>query len=368
MSPHSGFLLWFQPQEQLIKNIYRINKGKLSRVLNTSWRRGLKIKQQNNFLFKVLRDEYRPIRISDFKSIYYQFKESQITKDFSHTILLQSDRIQSLFLKSGSFILNEMAFELNEIRAELGSYLNHISDAYTYQKERRSFDQFISDSAIHETKTRIKRFLFHKEPIIKNTIVAQNYQEALLFSLMIDEDNAYDLSLVHKTKKVDRDKKFRKVLVVSNTAGHHLKFVRDELEKWNEGVEGIAWRHIYGSLSRARIEQLLTKDTFDLIIYRGHARFINGTLHWVCDDGIFGLAPRQFRNYIHLGCADFADNKEIDQLPFSLGLMPVSVLPDQSYFYFIFNLLQNKDDLFRTFNEAKKSHLKMSSFFKLWHY
>ena len=120
----------------------------------------------------------------------------------------------------------------------------------------------------------------------------------------------------------------REVLVLSNISGVPLPHVEKNLDFWSRGVPGFRFRHIFGQLTRKRVEAAMLQREWDCIIYRGHGRARTGGIHLELSDGLWKVPKLSCSLYIHLACLTNFHKLELEDLPAPRLVTPVNLLPD----------------------------------------
>lgn len=123
-------------------------------------------------------------------------------------------------------------------------------------------------------------------------------------------------------------REFREVLVLSNVSGAPLPHVEKHLDFWSRGVPGFRFRHIFGQLTRKRVEAAIHQREWDCIIYRGHGRARTGGIHLELADGLWKVPRLACSLYIHLACLTNFHKLELEDLPAARMVTPVDLLPD----------------------------------------
>lgn len=125
-----------------------------------------------------------------------------------------------------------------------------------------------------------------------------------------------------------RGRDLREILVLTNIAGSALPHVEKNLDFWSRGVPGFRFRHIFGQLTRRRVESALRQREWDCVIYRGHGRARTGGIYLELQDGLFKMPVLPVLLYIHLACLTNFHKLELEDLPATRVLTPFSLLSD----------------------------------------
>lgn len=127
---------------------------------------------------------------------------------------------------------------------------------------------------------------------------------------------------------LENPREMREVLVLSNISGAPLAHVGKHLDFWSRGIPGFRFRHIFGQLTRKRVEGAMVQRAWDCIIYRGHGRARSGGIYLELSDGLWKVPRLVSALYIHLACLTNFHKLELDDLPAPRLVTPVSLLPD----------------------------------------
>lgn len=125
-----------------------------------------------------------------------------------------------------------------------------------------------------------------------------------------------------------KPRELREVLVLSNISGPRLSHVEKHLDFWSRGMAGFRFRHVFGQLSRKRLENAIVQREWDCIIYRGHGRARTGGIYLELSDGLWKLPKLSCSLYIHLACLTNFHKLELEDLPAPRLVTPVNLLPD----------------------------------------
>lgn len=123
-------------------------------------------------------------------------------------------------------------------------------------------------------------------------------------------------------------RELREVLVLSNIAGAPLAHVEKHLDFWSRGLPGFRFRHIFGQLTRKRVESAIVQRAWDCIIYRGHGRARTGGIYLELSDGLWKVPKLACSLYVHLACLTNFHKLELEDLPAPRLVTPVTLLPD----------------------------------------
>ena len=127
---------------------------------------------------------------------------------------------------------------------------------------------------------------------------------------------------------LENPREMREVLVLSNISGLPLAHVEKNLDFWSRGIPGFRFRHIFGQLTRKRIENAMVQRAWDCVIYRGHGRARTGGIYLELADGLFKVPKLLCSLYIHLACLGNFHKLELEDLPAPRLVTPVNLLPD----------------------------------------
>jgi len=129
-------------------------------------------------------------------------------------------------------------------------------------------------------------------------------------------------------RRFRRTREIRDVLVLTNISGHALPMLDANLNFWSKGVTGFRFRHVYGQLTRRRVEAALASRSWPLIVYRGHGSAGQGRLCLNLSDGNWPLSSLDAALYIHSACLAEPRQLSLPNLPAKNILTPLEYLPD----------------------------------------
>ncbi|MBX3723595.1 MAG: hypothetical protein KF713_17250 [Turneriella sp.] len=125
-----------------------------------------------------------------------------------------------------------------------------------------------------------------------------------------------------------RERQIREVIVFTNIAGAALPQLDKQLDFWSKGASGFRFRHIFGQLTRKRVEAVLAVKEWDLLIYRGHGFVREGAIAWQLVDGAWTLPAFTCSAYMHLACLANPEELRLDRLPTARILTPLKAVED----------------------------------------
>ncbi|MBV6494736.1 MAG: hypothetical protein LDLANPLL_02773 [Turneriella sp.] len=128
--------------------------------------------------------------------------------------------------------------------------------------------------------------------------------------------------------RIERVREIREVLVLTNIADNNLQALQTNLPFWSKGIPGFRFRHIFGALTKKRVENILANKAWDLVIYRGHATVDKASINWRLSDGTWKVIPLGHSLYFHLSCIPEAEKLRIEKLPSTQLLAPLSPIED----------------------------------------
>jgi hypothetical protein len=125
-----------------------------------------------------------------------------------------------------------------------------------------------------------------------------------------------------------RERVLREVLVFTNIAGSALPQLQENLSFWSKGIPGFRFRHIFGQLTRKRVESVVALKEWDCLIYRGHGVARDGAITWRLADGVWTLPPFSSSLYIHASCLANPYELRLEKLATERILTPVTPIAD----------------------------------------
>ncbi|MBL8035490.1 MAG: hypothetical protein JNJ69_17440 [Leptospiraceae bacterium] len=170
--------------------------------------------------------------------------------------------------------------------------------------------------------------LSRRSPSLRLTLIGKNLatlKQVLSFSLPVQ------LSFYREGADLPaqaEQREMREVLVLSNISGPRLPFVEQNLDFWSRGLPGFRFRHVFGQLTKKRVEAALHQREWDCLIYRGHGRARTGGIFLELGDGLFRLPVLHLSLYMHLACMANFHKLELEDLPVSRLVTPTTLLTD----------------------------------------
>lgn len=125
-----------------------------------------------------------------------------------------------------------------------------------------------------------------------------------------------------------RAREIRDVLVLTNISGPALPMLDANLAFWSKGITGFRFRHVYGQLTRRRVEAALESRDWHLIVYRGHGSSGKGRFCLNLSDGIWPISTMGPALYLHSACLAEPRDLALENLPAKNILTPLEYLPD----------------------------------------
>ncbi len=163
---------------------------------------------------------------------------------------------------------------------------------------------------------------------IRLTLVASELTHVTqLFSYNLEAGIVFELERMQELRP-RHERQIREVLVFTNIAGPALPELEKNLDFWSKGISGFRFRHIFGQLTRKRVEAVLALKEWDCLIYRGHGVAREGAIAWRLTDGIWILPPFSCSAYLHVSCLANPVDLRLERLPTACVLTPLKPIPD----------------------------------------
>lgn len=138
--------------------------------------------------------------------------------------------------------------------------------------------------------------------------------------------------VLQQERSPERKPRFRReirdVLVLTNISGAPLPMLDERLNFWSKGLPGFRFRHVYGQLTRRRVEAALDNREWPLIVYRGHGRVSGGRFCLDLADGVYPLEASVAELYVHSACLAEPEKLSLAQLPAQNVITPLEYLAD----------------------------------------
>lgn len=192
-------------------------------------------------------------------------------------------------------------------------------------------EDLVSASAFDRSFTQLKSELRRLGPILGS------FHVTLISDSMAELSELYRLKLATgitlqservTTRKTRFRREIRDVLVLTNISGSPLPMLEHALPFWSKGVQGFRFRHVYGQLTRRRVESALERRDWPLVVYRGHGSVADGRLCLDLSDGAFALPQLSTSLYVHSACLAEPEKLLLRNLPAQNILTPLEYLTD----------------------------------------
>jgi hypothetical protein len=163
---------------------------------------------------------------------------------------------------------------------------------------------------------------------IRITLVGSNLKQlAQVFGYNLEAGIVFELERLQELRP-RHERQIREVLVFTNIAGPALPELEKALDFWSKGIPGFRFRHIFGQLTRKRVEAVLALKEWDCLVYRGHGVAREGAIAWQLTDGVWPLPPFTCSAYLHVSCLANPDELRIEKLPTARVLTPLKPIED----------------------------------------
>ncbi len=123
-------------------------------------------------------------------------------------------------------------------------------------------------------------------------------------------------------------REIREILVLTNISGPPLPMLESRLDFWSKGLPGFRFRHVYGQLTKRRLDAALENREWPLVVYRGHGSVADGRFCLELADGAYPLEALGADLYVHSACLAGPENLSLAQLPAQNVLTPLEYLAD----------------------------------------
>ena len=325
-----------------------------------------------SFLKESKANDIRKIRRDDFKRIFKKLEKVQKKGNEWFPIQMISNKITFLSLDQEQFSFDSFTLkEYAKLRDLSGEFLEQVQKDILQERHiHKTIQKY--HRLIQESEPDLEKFLTTSSKCMKIILTGESYKvlSSLMKIFLKKLIVAAGLPQTFSDKRRIFSKKVRRVLVLTNLSGERLDHLHHEKEFWDQGLPDYAWKHIRGNFFKKRIRTLIENErileSYDLIIYRGHALIKNKSIHWVLEDGDIALNPDLIVNrYIHLSCLHFQNvQDDIGSLAFKEAVLPLSYFKDKDesqlvkdLFYFLDHGRSFRDACLETLQRNKESQL-----------
>lgn len=384
---NGGCVIFYTVKEEKFFYVYSVRSGRS--VTPYPWRRGVRVDQWNNFLFlsDFSTGSLRRIRRDDFKIILNALKKAQRKNAESITVHWSGDLMMIEFQKART----EKIFHI-ELAPEVYRKIYEAKDIIYQTHAKESRDHELGFSETKYAALRIRKVLFDANPHLSvlfrrlddfSVIRISSFQYTRIIALkyiLFDHRNIIlmlprPVDFFNKFRvfhKRNKDKQIKRILVFTNLNGEFLENLNTQIDFWSRGETGFIWKHVYGKLSSNQLKKI-TRNHFDMVIYRGHSRILNRKITWPLAEGDVPMdqffSESFIPNYIHLACNEMDEARELESYPFDLGMMPVTFLPDMDYSVIVRKLLQNIEKSHSVLDSMRKAievDSRFQNLFAIW--